>query len=303
MIKFWRKRVKDRSNFWDGNRVAESWPLRRDLEVSHLWRRDSACDALIRPKYTFAACARIPGGSSSGRYPTQCPLCLLSLSLSVCHLTPMACTRASLRFWRSLLFGAATNWKLPSRARGRREIEINWFFRRAGLSPRPRPPRFTIFGRNSRSRSWEAWRARGALERLGRRKKAKQGAGASLFSLVHRILSNGTRCVTHAESIGASASMTGIITIRRRKEKKNKNHPEKRHDRTRNCLPPKLDRSAYSRRLRERFIERRKSDVECVRLAVGHAGIIKRPFELVPALILLNVRSDHRWRFAARERR
>jgi len=81
MIKFWRKRVKDRSNFWDGNRVAESWPLRRDLEVSHLWRRDSACDALIRPKYTFAACARIPGGSSSGRYPTQCPLCLLSLSL------------------------------------------------------------------------------------------------------------------------------------------------------------------------------------------------------------------------------
>lgn len=85
MIKLWSKRIA--RIFEMVNRVAESRPLslRRDLEVSHLRRRDSACDALIRPKYTFAACARIPGGSSSGSISNavSSPSSSLCLFLSV----------------------------------------------------------------------------------------------------------------------------------------------------------------------------------------------------------------------------
>lgn len=105
-------------------------------------------------------------------------------------------------------------------------------------------------------------------------------------------------CVaSHAESIEASASMTGIITIRRARggEKRREIKIARRSDGARNCLPPKLGRGPLIRAVYERTFYRTEERVrERVRLTVGHAGIIKRPFELVPALILLNVRSDHR---------
>lgn len=106
-------------------------------------------------------------------------------------------------------------------------------------------------------------------------------------------------CVaSHAESIEASASMTGIITIRpaRGGEKRRKIKTVRRSDETalviacrQNWTDP-LIRAVYERT----FYRTEERVKECVRLTVGHAGIIKRPFELVPALILLNVRSDRR---------
>lgn len=124
--------------------------------------------------------------------------------------------------------------------------------------------------------------------------KAKQGAQKLRFSLARRILPDGMRCVTRRKYRGECVDDRNNNDKTRtwgRKEKKNKNRAEKRLVIAcrRNWAGP-LIRAVYKRT----FYRTEERVRECVRLTVGHAGIIKRPFELVPALILLNVRSDHR---------
>lgn len=101
------------------------------------------------------------------RYPTRC-------SLSVCHLMRLmrAYThrpRASLRFWHSSLFGAATNWKLPSRARAVavRLRLIDFFDMRALTAAHGRSA--LPFSDETHDRDRENRDARGALKRLGRK--------------------------------------------------------------------------------------------------------------------------------------
>jgi len=209
------KEAEDHSSFRDCNRVGYQKTASLSLftlkEMSHLEWRGAVCDALIRPKYTFATYVnprRLIFRSDIQHDILSLSLSPpLSLSLSVTWRVWCVYThrlRASLRFWHSSFFGAATNWKLPFRAHGRREIEINWFFRQADSHRDPRSLRFTIFGRNSRSRSWEPWRARRALERL--RKKNEQIETKKRFAFLAYQISPLDNVASHTESFEMSAA-------------------------------------------------------------------------------------------------
>lgn len=116
MVTLWFEEVKDRSNFWDGNRV-ECQKVGLSLYASRSVPPAATRCRVRCPYPTEIYFRRLRANPRRLILGSDIQRGVLSVSLLVCHLTPMAYTRASLRFWRSSLFGAATNWKLPSRAR------------------------------------------------------------------------------------------------------------------------------------------------------------------------------------------